>query len=129
MKRILVTTILILTVCLAFSQEKTITDELKQQYLQLDTSNIKTVYCEIIGTQKAFSKQVTIQVDFGQETKYVSDNRLFGKDGKPVLFNSMMDVLNYMGDRGWTLHSTMLIGDGNYKTYHFIMEKKLKIKQ
>ncbi|RCH56035.1 hypothetical protein DJ568_04615 [Mucilaginibacter hurinus] len=58
-------------------------------------------YCMIISTPKLFSKKVTIEVDFGQPTKFFSDTRLKDEAGKVVSFNSTIDALNYMAGQGW----------------------------
>ena len=54
------------------------------------------VYCEIVGTSKMFSKKLTIEVDFGQESTLFSRETLVDENGKPIVFNSMVDAMNYM---------------------------------
>ncbi len=127
MKRILLMTAALIFSIGIYAQNKTINDNIKQQYLGIDTASSKIVYCEIVGIQKFMSKKVVISIDFGQEQTYFSDNRLVDESGKPVVFNSMVDAINFMSKRGWELHSTMLVGQNNQYTYHFVMQKKIKL--
>lgn len=84
----------------------------------------KFVYCEIVGTEKFMSKKVTIQIDFGQEMKFFSDNRMKDpKTGKNRVFNSMIDALSYMGKRGWEFAQAYTITIGQQNVYHYLMKK------
>lgn len=88
----------------------------------------KMVYCEIVATQKILSTKVNIQVDFGQGRDFwdCSQNYLVDKNGKAIIFNSVIDALNYMGTFGWELVTTYEIGNAQYGyVYHFLMAKKL----
>jgi hypothetical protein len=60
-------------------------------------------YCMVVATPKMLSNKVTITVDFGQETKFFSlkDQSLKDSEGKPIVFNSAVDALNYMSTQGW----------------------------
>ena len=85
------------------------------------------VYCELLGTQQFLSKKVTVQVDFGQQTKYFSDNRLVDEKGNVIVFNSMVDAMNYMGTLGWEFEQAYVvtIGSGNSTSnvYHWLLSK------
>jgi len=93
-----------------------------------DTLSIRqdTYYCELVGTAKFLSKKVTVEIDFGENAKFFADNRY--KDpatGKPAVFNSMIDALNFMGKQGWELANAYPIGDANSGyVYHWILKKK-----
>ena len=71
------------------------------------------VYCELVGTQGLFSKKVTIQVDFGQETKLFSNNTLVDDKGEAIVFNSMVDAMNYMGKLGWEFEQAYVVTLGS----------------
>lgn len=90
------------------------------------TSNVKFVYCEIVGTSKLLSNKVTIEIDFGQATKFMADKRY--KDpatGSPYVFNSMVDALNFMGKQSWDFAAAYTIGNAqNGYVYHFLLKKK-----
>ena len=85
------------------------------------------VYCELLGTQALLSKKVTVQVDFGQQTKFFSDNRLVDDKGNVMVFNSMVDAMNYMGTMGWEFEQAYVVtlGAGGAATnvYHWLLSK------
>ncbi|MCX6234198.1 MAG: hypothetical protein NT175_05650 [Bacteroidetes bacterium] len=119
MKRILILSIfLVWGISKLFSQEP----------IQIDTNTIKNppkyLYCEIVGQSKMLSNKVTIEIDFGQKTKFFENRKL--KDpvtGNPVVFNSMIDALNFMGKDGWEFVQAYLIGESNVYVYHFLLKK------
>ncbi len=84
------------------------------------------VYCSLVGTAKPFSLKMTVQVDFGQEMVRglrVFDSRLKGEDGKPIVFNSMIDALNYMGQMGWVFEQAYVVTSAQQQVYTYIMSK------
>lgn len=100
-----------------------------QAQTETQSTNVKPgeyVYCELVGTGKILSKKVTVEIDFGQATKFFSDNRY--KDpatGKPKVFNSMVDALNFMSEQGWELENAYPVGDAQSGyVYHWILQKK-----
>ena len=94
----------------------------------IKSDSTKFTYCELVGTGRLLSNKVTVQIDFGQVTKFFSDNRY--KDpttGKPVIFNSMIDALNLMGKDGWEFVQAYIVtegsGTGSQNVYHFLLKK------
>ena len=85
------------------------------------------MYCELVGQQKFLSSKVTVQVDFGQQTTLFSDNRLVDENGDVVVFNSMVDAMNYMGGLGWEFEQayvvTMGSGASSSNVYHWLLSK------
>jgi hypothetical protein len=103
---------------------------LKGQDIKSDST--KFTYCELVGTGRFLSNKVTVQIDFGQITKFFSDNRY--KDpstGKPVIFNSMIDALNFMGKDGREFVQAYIISEGSGSTsqnvYHFLLKKQTSL--
>jgi hypothetical protein len=98
----------------------------KGQEVATATDSIKYTYIEIVGTAKFLSNKVTIQMDFGQATKFGADNRY--KDpatGKPFVFNSMIDALNFMGKDGWMFVQAYTVTEGSSgNVYHFLLRKE-----
>ena len=87
---------------------------------------IDVAYVQIVGTSKLMSKKVSIQIDFGQETKFFSGGReAIVKDarGKPTKFNSMIDALNFMNENGYDFVSAYTLTMGNQNVYHFLLRK------
>ncbi|MFY9352844.1 MAG: hypothetical protein WBI52_07555 [Bacteroidales bacterium] len=90
----------------------------------LNLSAPKFVYAEIVGTAKFMSTKIIIQIDFGQKMNAFADNRLKDpKTGKPIVFNSMIDALNFMGKQGWEFVQAYTITEGNNGVYHYILKK------
>ena len=83
-------------------------------------------YCQIVGTQKMLSSKVTITIDFGQVRKFVSDQRLRNNKGEVVVFNSMVDAMNWMGARGWEFVQAYVLTVSNQNVYHWLIKKSTK---
>lgn len=91
-------------------------------FAQADTSKIEQ-YCQIIATPKLFSNKVTIDIDFGEEKSFWSDDRLRTYDGKLKKFNTIIDALNFMGKEGWIFINAYPVRNGNSDVYHYGFKK------
>ena len=69
------------------------------------------VYCELLGQGKLFSSKVTVTVDFGQDQW--QNNKLVDENGKKIVFNSMIDAMNFMGKLGWEFEQAYVITVGS----------------
>ena len=106
MKKLLITLIgLFFISALTFAQNK---DDFK-------TDNIKYTYCEIVGTQKMF--KVMVKIDYGQQRK---------DTGKAIAFNSMIDALNHMSEKGWEFVQAYSVITQTQYVYHFLLRKEVK---
>lgn len=91
-------------------------------YLGQDT--VKYYYIMIVGTRKFLSNDVTVTIDYGQQRGFFSDLRLKdNQTGKPIVFNSMIDALNYLGNLGWEFVQAFAVSMGDSNVYHFLMKK------
>lgn len=85
------------------------------------------IYCELLGAQQLLSKKVTVSIDFGQQTKLFSDNRMVDENGNVIVFNSMIDAMNYMGNLGWEFEQAYVVsvgaGSGSSLVYHWLLSK------
>lgn len=94
-------------------------------------AQLRTVYCEMIGSGSPSGRSIKISFDFGEQKYYYkasSDNQIVDEDGKVIDFSSMIDALNYMADRGWKLHtafSAAIKGQGGAETYRYILFKEI----
>ena len=92
----------------------------------LPTLQAKKVYAELVGTQKGlFSKKVKVRVDFGQSVSFwkVGDMILVDENGKDIVFNSMVDAMNFMGGNGWEFVQAYTVSEGNENVYRWLMMK------
>jgi hypothetical protein len=68
---------------------------------------------------------VTVVIDYGEETKFFSDNRLRDEEtGKVHAFNSMVDALNYMGSNGWEFVQAYVVTNGQQNVYRWLLKMK-----
>ena len=94
--------------------------------------DIDVEYVQIVGTSKLFSTKLTIQIDFGQRTKFFSSGKetiVKDEDGKGLDFNSMIDALNFMSKNGFEFVNAYVISVGNQDVYHYLLRKKNKAKE
>jgi len=68
---------------------------------------------------------VTIQIDFGQENKIFStkDTQVKDKNGKLVVFNSMIDALNFLSSNNYQFVNAYAITIGSQNVYHYLLKK------
>ncbi len=88
--------------------------------------DIDVEYVQIVGTSKLLSTKLTIQIDFGQHTKFFSSrNETIVRDenGKAIDFNSMIDALNFMSQNGFEFVNAYAISTGNQKCLSLPVEK------
>ena len=78
-----------------------------------------------------FTKKVSIEIDFGQNTKFFSsgkETRVKDAKGNNMIFNSMIDALNFMSANGYEFVNAYAITMGNQNVYNFILKnKKVKL--
>lgn len=96
-------------------------------YAQSDKT--KFVYAELLGYEKGlFSNKVTVTVDFGQDVSFWKqgrDNKIVDENGKDIVFNSMVDAMNFMGEKGWSFVQAYVVTHGNQNVYHWLLTKKI----
>lgn len=89
----------------------------------------RKAYAELLGQQKGlFSNKVKVSIDFGQNVSFWksgSDNKLVDENGKDIVFNSMVDAMNFMGERGWEFVQAYVVTEGNQNVYHWLMTKEI----
>ena len=90
------------------------------------------VYCEIVSSSRGiFSDKTSVELDFGQYASWWStDRKLVDEDGKTIVFNSVLDAVNYMARRGWTFEQMYVVqsitkGDSDTPAYHWILSKEI----
>lgn len=85
-------------------------------------------YCEIIGFNKAFSTKMNVRIDFGQATKLFEDKRMRDpKTNDLIVFNSMIDALNFMAKDEWKFIQAYVTVDGVNTVsseVHWVLQKE-----
>jgi uncharacterized protein YrzB (UPF0473 family) len=85
-------------------------------------------YCEVTGKQKELGGTKII-FDFGTSLTHNFwgdlSNRLkfVDENGNEIEFKSMMDAMNYMSDRGWTLLQAFATYSESSEIQHWILYK------
>ncbi len=89
--------------------------------------DIDVEYVRIVGTSKLLTTKLTIELDFGQRTKFFSSGKetiVKDEDGKAIDFNSMVDALNFMSKNGFEFVTAYAISVGNQNVYHYLLRNK-----
>jgi len=89
--------------------------------------DIDVEYVQIVGTSRILSNKITVEIDFGQENKLFADKDTRVKDanGKNMIFNSMVDALNFMTKNGYEFVQAYALNmGGNQNIYHYLLRKK-----
>lgn len=94
------------------------------KYEARDSLNYPTKYCLLLATGKFLSNEVDIRIDYGQDSSLFEDTRIRDKNGKTIIFNSVMDALNYMESIGWEYVNAYAITVGNQNVYHYLLKAK-----
>lgn len=91
-----------------------------------------TVFCELLGINKnvlGIGDKISVQVDFGEEKNFWgNDGRdiLVDENGKDIKFNSMVDAMNFMGERGWMFEDSYVVTISKQNVIHWLLSKKIK---
>jgi len=91
----------------------------------VDINKLDIKYCQLLGYNKSLvGQKIIVVVDYGQKFKAFQSQLIKGPDGKAVVFNTMIDALNFMENNGWEYVNNYAISTGNNSTYHFLLRKK-----
>lgn len=86
--------------------------------------------CQLLATQKLFSRKVVITIDYGQNIVWGAEgSRVLGSDGKMRTFNSVMHAINYMEKNGWEFIDAFVITIADQNVYHYYFRKRPKEKE
>jgi hypothetical protein len=91
-------------------------------FAQTDSVKVEQ-FCQVIATPRLLSNKVTIDIDFGDEKKFWSDNRLRTWEGKVKKFNTIIDAMNFMGKEGWSFINAYPVKFGDTEIFHFAFRK------
>ncbi len=93
----------------------------------------KITYALIQGIEKYVvgnGNQISVQIDFGEDDNLWSTDerdKLIGNKNIEIKFNSMLDALNFMVERGWKLENAYGFTSGNKNIYHWLISKKKNV--
>lgn len=91
-----------------------------------------TAFAELLGWNTnilGLKGKVNVEVDFGDESwgwqGNDGRNLLVDEDGKQIKFNSMVDAMNFMGERGWVFEAAYVVTVNNQNVIHWLMSKEI----
>jgi len=89
---------------------------------------VRTIYAELVGFSNLLGTKVTVEIDMGQSKGVLGLNTSFLVDdkGKPVKFNSMVDAMNYMGDKGWEFCQAYVVNSSDGGVYHWLLKQTIQ---
>ena len=85
------------------------------------------IYCSIVGQGKLLSNKVDVSIDYGQKAGIFTDRRIRDENGNIIVFNSMIDAMNFMGADGWEFMQAYVITQGNVNVYHWLLKKRVDL--
>ncbi len=91
---------------------------------ETDINQLDIEYCQLLGYKKFLSNKVIVNIDYGQERKFLGKVQLVkGPNGKNMKFNSMIAALNFMEDNGWVYVNNYAITVSNQNVYHYLLRR------
>ena len=78
-------------------------------------------YCKVIGHSFSIDSPPVISIDFGQ--KWIA-KKFIKKSGKKILFNSIIETLNFMYNNGWEYMSSYIVSGGFGFKHHYILQRR-----
>ncbi len=81
-------------------------------------------YCEVIRKPKFNTRKIAVQIDFGQEIEIFESAQLKDENGKSMEFNSMIEVLNYMGSLGWEFVQAYVVVLSDDSIVHYVLKRR-----
>jgi hypothetical protein len=87
---------------------------------------LQVEYIQIVGTEKILGRKVIIDIDYGQATEFfaLKDTRLADGKGETMIFNTMVDALNFFSVNGFEFVQAYAFTTGAANVYHYLLRKK-----
>ena len=86
--------------------------------------DIGVEFVQITGTSRFMSLKLTININYGQEQD--EESKIKDENGKKIIFNSMVDALNFMTNFGYVYRDAYAFSVGNQNVHHFLLQRKDK---
>ncbi len=75
------------------------------------------IYCEIAPNDTFMGLKGTVRANYGQAIKFTQgQNTLVDDNGSPIVFNSIVDAVNYLSYLGWNFEASY-VDDGIRKYF------------
>ncbi|MES2760945.1 MAG: hypothetical protein V4677_02015 [Bacteroidota bacterium] len=91
----------------------------------IDINTLDIKYCEIIGYDFEMKNgSMIITLDYGQTYVAGVSMKIQDSEGKNIVFNSMMDALNFMEKSGWEYVNQYGVGSNSKKVYRILLKRR-----
>ena len=96
----------------------------------VDISKEDIEFCEIVGYNgPILGKKVIITIGYGAKYDILKEQKITDENNKKIVFNSMIDALNFMNKMGWEYIdnyavSSFWLGGGKGMVLHYLLRKK-----
>jgi hypothetical protein len=80
-------------------------------------------YLQVVAYNKPFTQKVLITINYGQKVTKAKENTIM-VDGKAIVFNNVMDALNFFYARGWKYMDALAVTVQNQNIYHYYLQRK-----
>ncbi|WP_461104741.1 hypothetical protein [Spirosoma koreense] len=88
-----------------------------------NVNDLDITYCQMIGTNRTGLSNTHIWIDYGQpkfSASILKLQRISGRDGQAIKFNTVIDALNFITTNGWELVSTSVMADKDGDVGRFV---------
>ena len=84
------------------------------------------VFCDIMSRKKFLGTDESITINYGNRDSLWIDKKIFTLMTQELKkYNSIIDVLNYMGSEGWQTLRTYSASHNSYTIEHYILKKEI----
>ena len=84
------------------------------------------VFCDIMSRKKFLGTEEIITINYGNRDSLWIDKKIYTLMTKELkTYNSIIDVLNYMGSEGWQTLRTYSASHNSYTIEHYILKKEI----
>ena len=87
--------------------------------------DVNAKYMQLIVTQKLMSVKVIVLLDFGQKTKFFSNDKekkIQDNEGNTIQFMGVIDAVNFMAENGYDLRHVYTKDIGNTNRTYYLLE-------
>lgn len=84
------------------------------------------VFCDIMSRKKFLGTEESITINYGNRDSLWIDKKIYTLMTKELKkYNSIIDVLNYMGSEGWQTLRSYSASNNSYTIEHYILKKEI----
>jgi len=125
--KIMKSKILVLTVLMGMLSFTTV----MAQEQSNENKETRSVYCQVVVSQKFMSSKMKMHVDYGEKTSWIGPYEKVRDEqsGKVQAFNSQVDALNYMTEEGWNYITSYVVvstsGMSTQVEFYYLLSREI----